>query len=101
MTPEHKTMNEIRLECGRRNWIVVRVNVGKVRTADGGYFQSCDINGYPDLTILTDDGRVIFCEVKAGKGRLRPDQVAFHEELRKRGHTVITVWSVEEFKNAV
>jgi hypothetical protein len=38
--------------------------------------------GYPDLT-LTRNGRLIFAELKADGGRLRPDQELWLEALRK------------------
>ena len=42
--------------------------------------------GFPDLFgYRKSDGRIIFIEVKTAKGRIRPEQVKFLEQVKKDG----------------
>lgn len=68
------------IACAQRlGWRVAhfpRVNPeGRWRTA-----VAADAKGYPDLTMLRGS-RLIFAELKTDKGRLRPDQRAWIEQL--------------------
>ena len=76
--------------CGA---IPVRINAGKAR-ARGGYVQGAR-NGTPDLAFVLHGGRMLWVEVKRATGKPSPDQLAMHEELRKRGHSVIVARDVE------
>lgn len=51
--------------------------------------------GWPDLVVLAQ-GRVLFLEVKAAGGRLRPEQAAFRDRVRAEGHGWALVRSVDE-----
>ncbi|MBO9124865.1 MULTISPECIES: VRR-NUC domain-containing protein [unclassified Rhizobium] len=44
--------------------------------------------GEPDLRIYVTGGRLLLIENKVGKGRLTPEQVKRHEDLRRLGFTV-------------
>lgn len=58
--------------------ITFRTNVGKVRMADGRYFDTGLPKGYPDLCgFRKSDGKMIFLEIKNGKGKLRKEQEHF------------------------
>ena len=42
-----------------------------------------DAQGWPDLCLVRD--RIVFAEIKVGKNRLSPEQVAWLEALREAG----------------
>lgn len=50
---------------------------------------SADGKGFPDLVLVRE--RIIFAELKAKTGRLRPEQVVWIDKLRAAGSTVF-VW---------
>lgn len=71
---------------------VKRARFGAARKASGA------TTGFPDLTVVTPQGRLFFIEMKAAKGRLSEAQAAMRAELRARGCVVILgrdIWSVE------
>ena len=41
------------------------------------------MSGYPDLTMWSPDGRLIFAELKREKGRVRPEQIVTLSELAR------------------
>lgn len=98
---EHNIQNEIRIWCGEHDILAIRINVGEGYTKDGRYFTTGAPKGYPDLTLIGHNGKVIFCECKNAKGRLRPDQIEFHKVLREKGHAVIVPHSFEDFLKEV
>lgn len=51
--------------------------------------------GVPDLVVLGDQGRTLFIECKAEKGRESPEQSALMDRLWARGFTVHTVRDLE------
>lgn len=64
--------------------ICFRNNVGRVRMADGRYFDTGLPKGYSDLSgFRKSDGKMFFIEVKNEKGRLREDQKHFLNEMSK------------------
>lgn len=96
MTPEHKIMNEIRLWCGQHDILCFRCNVGKMRTIDGGWFDTGLPEGFPDLLILDCNGRTYYVEVKTPTGKQRPDQINFQKEIERRGHIYLIARSVND-----
>ena len=52
--------------------------------------------GFPDLALFLPDGRVAMLEVKAPGNSLTATQTALHHHLRKAGHLVATVKSIDE-----
>jgi len=101
MTPEHRLGNAIRVECGRRGWLVWHVNVGTVVTATGEVFSTGLPVGFPDLLVLRpgplpDGGRVLFIETKIHPRRPTADQLAMHALLHSRGFEVIVAYSVAD-----
>ena len=98
MTPEHKIMNEIRLWCGQHDILCFRCNVGKVKTADGKWFDTGLPEGFPDLLIL-NKGKAIFCEVKTLKGKQREAQINFMNIIRNKGFDYIVARSVNDIIN--
>lgn len=60
-----------------------RMNSGAVRV--GGRFIRFGWKGCPDLLGQLKDGRLLGVEVKADKGKLRPEQAVFLERIRGAG----------------
>ena len=85
MTTESLIQNQIRVGLSKAGHTVFRVNVGKVRMADGRYFDTGLPKGFPDLFGFRPDGRIFFIEVKNETGKVRPEQEKFIEQMRKRG----------------
>ena len=85
MTTESLIQNQIRVGLSKAGHTVFRANVGKVRMADGRYFDTGLPKGFPDLFGFRPDGRIFFIEVKNETGKLRPEQEKFIEQMRKRG----------------
>jgi hypothetical protein len=56
--------------------------------------------GFADLMILCD-GRILFLELKAPKGRLRPDQEAFRDAVLAQGFGWALVRSVDDALGAL
>lgn len=101
MTPEHRLSNAIRIYCGKQNWLCFHINVGKIKLKDGSYFTTGVPNGYPDLTIFTDTGTVIFCETKIHPRKPTEDQIKMIENLKARGFKAFVAYSLEEFINEI
>ena len=80
---EHSIQNAIRLELSKHGFCVFRTNVGKVKTADGRWFDTGLPKGFSDLTAIKD-GRVYFLEVKTPTGRIRPEQEKFLAVMKDR-----------------
>ena len=56
--------------------------------------------GFADLMVL-HDGRVLFLELKAPKGRLRPDQEAFRDAVLSQGFGWALVRSLDDALGAL
>ena len=52
--------------------------------------------GWPDRLVILPKGILFWVELKAPGGRLSPAQMVAHEELRRLGQRVETVWSKEQ-----
>lgn len=95
---EHDIQNEIRIWCGERNIMAIRINVGTFRDLySERVIRTGPPNGWPDLQLFDNHGHIIFCECKARYGRLREEQKKVHSELRNRGFIVIVPKSLEDF----
>ena len=82
---EQATQDAIRVALAQAGYIVFRANVGKVKTADGRFFDSGLPGGFPDLMgYKPDNGRIFFIEVKTPIGHRRKDQVDFADGLRDK-----------------
>ncbi|AZF91128.1 Holliday junction resolvase [Streptococcus phage CHPC951] len=96
MVTESLIQNQIRVELSKAGYTVFRINVGKVRMADGRWFDTGAPKGFCDLFGFRQDGQIFFIEVKNEKGRLRDDQKKFMEAMKKRGALVGVARSVED-----
>jgi len=82
---EQATQDSIRVVLAQAGYIVFRTNVGKVKTADGRWFDSGLPTGFPDLMgYKPENGRIFFIEVKTKTGKRRRDQVLFANGLRNK-----------------
>lgn len=101
MISEKNLTRTIQLMCGERGWQCHDVNVGGGELLRGGYFRSGLPKGFPDLLILTNDGRTLFIEAKVGSNKPSKDQNNFIRVLRDNGHFADVVWTVNEFKTLI
>jgi len=82
---EAAVQDSIRVALAQAGYIVFRTNVGKVKTADGRFFDTGLPSGFPDLMgYKPDNGRIFFIEVKTPIGHRRKDQVDFADGLRDK-----------------
>lgn len=80
---ESDIQNSIRLALNPYA-IIFRANVGKVRMADGRWFDTGLPKGHPDLYgFRKSDGKVIYLEIKTEKGKLRDGQKHFIETMKQ------------------
>lgn len=96
MKTEHTIQNEIRVALTENGYIVFRVNVGKVKTADGRWFDTGLPKGHPDLYGFRPDGKIFYIEVKNANGRVRPEQKQFIKTVKARGALAGIARSVED-----
>lgn len=93
---EHSIQNAIRLKLSDLGYAVFRINSGKVRTADGRWFDTGVPKGFSDL-IACKDGKIYFLEVKTETGKASPEQLNFISVMRDRyGCTADIVRSVDD-----
>ena len=94
---EHALQDAIRVKRAQAGYIVFRTNVGKVKTADGRWFDSGLPTGFPDLMgYKPDNGRIFFIEVKTAVGHRRKDQVNFANGLKNKNVIYGVARSAEE-----
>ncbi|MBP5431017.1 VRR-NUC domain-containing protein [Ruminococcus sp.] len=93
---EHDIQNSIRLKLSELGYAVFRINSGKVRMADGRWFDTGVPKGFSDL-IACKGGKIYFLEVKNETGTASPEQLNFLEVMRdKYGCAGGIVRSVED-----
>ena len=80
---EHDIQNAIRLKLSELGYAVFRINSGKVKMADGRWFNTGVPKGFSDL-IACKGGRVYFLEVKNETGKASADQLSFLAVMRDR-----------------
>lgn len=80
---EHELQQAIRLALGKRG-IVLRLNVGKLRTEDGRFLTTGLPPGTCDLFFI-GGGHAAFIEVKTPAGRLSPAQRDFIAAINRHG----------------
>lgn len=96
MKTEHTIQNEIRVALTENGYTVFRANVGKVKTADGRWFDTGLPKGHPDLYGFRPDGKIFYIEVKNANGRVRPEQKQFIKTVKARGALAGIARSVED-----
>lgn len=101
MTPEQYLSKQIQLYCGEHNWLCFHTNVGKVKTADGRWFETGLPTGWPDLLIVMENGKCAFIETKIHPRKPTKEQLDTQKILRDRGFISGTVYTLEEFINII
>ena len=96
MKTEQTIQNEIRVALTQAGYIVFRTNVGKVKTADGRWFDTGLPKGHPDLYGFRPDGKIFYIEEKNENGRVRPEQQHFIDIVKSRGAIAGVARNVEE-----
>lgn len=82
---EQAIQDGIRVALAQAGYVVFRANVGKVKTADGRWFDSGLPVGFPDIFgFKPSNGKIYFIEVKTPTGHRRADQVRFANFLRDK-----------------
>ena len=93
---EKDIQNEIRIALNPYA-VVFRANVGTFMTGDGRIVATGLPKGFSDLFgTRKSDGKSFYIEVKNEKGRPRPEQKNFLEQMRKAGAVVGIARSGEE-----
>ena len=94
MTTESLIQSKIRVALSQAGHKVFRANVGKVRMADGRFFDTGLPKGFSDLFGFRKDGQIFFIEVKNETGRVRPEQTQFLSAMKQAGALTGVVRSV-------
>lgn len=77
-----------------------RTNTGAARI--GNRFVRFGIKGQSDLQgVLAPSGRAVFVEMKAERGKQKPEQLAFQRMVESRGALYILARSVEDVTRAL
>lgn len=97
---EHDLQNLIRLELTELGWLTFRINVGKVKMFDGRWFDTGLPPGFSDLIALKD-GKMVFIEVKAEKGKASKKQIDFIKQMKKIGFPGAVVYSIEDVRRLI
>ncbi len=98
---ESDIQNNIRLALNPYA-VIFRTNVGKVRMADGRWFDTGLPKGFSDTCgFRKSDGKMIFLEIKKKGGKTSKEQKHFLNEMSKYPVIVAVCRSVEEAIEAV
>lgn len=97
---EHDLQSLIRLRLSEAGF-VLRLNVGRVRTADGRWFDAGLPPGTPDLLAVLPGGRTAWIEVKTPRGAVRPEQARFLRRLQGMGHAAGVARSLEDAEKII
>lgn len=75
-----------------------RANAAAVPLPDGkGFRRFSGLRGVADvLAVLPPDGRLLACEIKGPRGKLRPEQAVFLDAVRAAGGLSMVVRSLSE-----
>lgn len=99
---EAAIQDSIRVALAEHGYVVFRTNVGKVKTADGRWFDSGLPTGFPDLVgYKPENGRIFFIEVKTSTWHRRKDQIKFANFLRDKNVIYCVARSADEAVTAV
>lgn len=90
-------MNEIKLYASSKGWIVIRNNVGTFKLADGAFLNTGLPKGWPDLTILSQNGQTTFIETKIKPNKPSKEQINIINLLNSYNFPAFVIYSLEDF----
>lgn len=93
---ETDLMNAVMLAATAKDCVVFRTNVGKVRMADGRYFDTGLPKGHSDLYGVKSDGKVFYIETKLKPRKPTVEQCRFLLRMIEQGACGGVAYSVEE-----
>lgn len=96
-TPEQRLTKQIMLWCGERDYLCFHCNVGGGLMANGTYFRTGLPEGWPDLMILKNNGKISFCETKIHPRKPTQKQLDMIKELNNRGFNAFVAYNLDEF----
>lgn len=73
-----------------------RINVTG-RQINGKWIKSATAVGTADITAILPNGKTIFVEIKVGKDKARPEQLAMQQKLRSIGSVYEFIKTPEDF----
>jgi hypothetical protein len=101
MTPETTLKNKIMLDCGKRGWICLHLNVGTLALADGTYMNTGIPTGWPDLLIITNTGINMYVETKIRPRKPTKKQVDTINLLKEKKHFATIIYDFAEWADYV
>jgi hypothetical protein len=93
---ETDLMNAVMLAATAKDCVIFRTNVGKVRMADGRWFDTGLPKGHADLYGVKRDGKVFYIETKLKPRKPTLEQCAFLLRMIDQGACAGVAYSVEE-----
>jgi hypothetical protein len=86
---ESRLHAKILADCAEWGWLVGRSRMDRPTGRQAGE---------PDFRIMAPGGVALSVEVKTAKGKLSPEQLAYHAHAKKLGHVVFTVRSYDSWR---
>lgn len=96
MAKEMELLNAIRLKLQEKNVKTFRLNVGKVRMADGRYFDTGLPKGVSDLLAIRPDGIACWIETKIKPNKPSVEQCNFILAMIEQGCAAGVAFTVED-----
>lgn len=93
-------MHEVMIYLSARGFKVFRTNVGKVRLADGRFFDTGLPKGFSDL-FAVKDGRAYFLETKVKPYKPTKEQLIFLSAMRRAGCKAGIAYTVEDVEEII
>ena len=96
MKSEANIQNEIMVALSQAGCLIWRNNTGVLKDKTGRPIKFGLCKGGSDLIGVAKDGRFLAVEVKTATGRVRPEQVAFIDAVRRAGGRAGVARSVDD-----
>lgn len=93
---EAELMNAVRIALQERDIVTFRVNVGKVKTLDGRWFDTGLPKGFSDIMGIYKNGKICFIETKQYPRKPTREQCNFMLAMIKRGCPSGVAYTVQD-----